>query len=105
MVWFDSSRKQVWMSERLSLGSGDESGMPIVDLDGDGRHAGQFIRDAAFAGRANVAPYGFCRMARRRGLVSNGGKQISMTICISLKTNSPGTAWRQSANSHQSKLL
>ena len=46
VVRFDSSRKQVWMSERLSLGSGDESGMPIVDLDGDGRHAGQFIRDA-----------------------------------------------------------
>ena len=79
VVRFDSSRKQVWMSERLSPGSGDESGMPIVDLDGDGRHAGQFIRDAAFAGRANVAPYGVCRMARRGGLVSNGGKQISIT--------------------------
>ena len=46
---------------------------------GDGRHAGQFIRDAAFAGRANIAPYGVCRMARRGGLVSNGGKQISIT--------------------------
>lgn len=34
---FDESGKQVWMSERLSPGAGDESGLPIVDLDQDGK--------------------------------------------------------------------
>lgn len=38
VVRFDESGNQVWMSERLSPGSGDESGMPIVDLDQDGEH-------------------------------------------------------------------
>jgi len=35
---FDSGGRQVWISERLGPGSGDESGMPIVDLDGDGKY-------------------------------------------------------------------
>ena len=35
---FDDLGKQIWVSERLAPGSGDESGLPIVDLDNDGKY-------------------------------------------------------------------
>jgi hypothetical protein len=35
---FDSDDKLVWKSEKLPPCSGDESGVPVVDLDGDGKY-------------------------------------------------------------------
>ncbi len=79
VVWFDSSRKQVWM----------RSDFPQVRAT---RAACQSSTSTAMAGMRvsssgtlpspvgpMFAPYGFCRMARCDDLVSNGGKQISMT--------------------------
>ncbi len=37
IVRFDDQGNQVWITERLAPGSGDESGLPIIDLDNDGR--------------------------------------------------------------------
>lgn len=38
VVRFDAKGKEVWRSEKLAPGAGDESGMPLVDLDGDGKY-------------------------------------------------------------------
>ena len=38
VVRFDDRGRRVWTSERLAPGAGDESGMPITDLDGDGKY-------------------------------------------------------------------
>lgn len=35
---FDDTGKLVWISKKLAPAAGDESGMPIVDLDGDGKY-------------------------------------------------------------------
>lgn len=35
---FDASGKQVWISEKIEAGGDDESGMQVVDIDGDGKY-------------------------------------------------------------------
>ncbi len=54
VVRIDSQGREVWRSEKISPGAGDESGMPLVDLDGDGnyelvlsQHAALYCMDAA----------------------------------------------------------
>jgi outer membrane protein assembly factor BamB len=54
VVRFDSKGKEVWRSEKIAPGAGDEAGMPLEDLDGDGRyelvlsqHAALYCLDAA----------------------------------------------------------
>lgn len=35
---YDESGRQVWMSEKIAPGGDDESGMPVADIDGDGKY-------------------------------------------------------------------
>ena len=35
---YDESGRRVWLSEKITPGGDDESGMPVVDIDGDGKY-------------------------------------------------------------------